>query len=185
MTRVTRFATWAWIVVSVVGLSSVLVIRPVRSAAPRREGTTSALGGDEIVTVFIGASFCGATKTPGLPQVIERMKQSLRDGAQKDHKRLVTVGVALDWAPEDGIEFLKHFGRFDELHTGRNWLNIGAVDYIWRGVPGTAGLPQVVVLERHVTQEKTGLAVTEDRLLRRLVGADQIREWVNSNTPLP
>lgn len=174
-----------------VGLSGALVVTlygsRLMSTGPQTRampGGAAAFTGDEIVAIFVGASFCGATSAPDLPQVLEDMRRSLGTRASEEHKRLVTVGVALDVSPDDGLKFLSHYGRFDEVLAGRNWLNTGAIDYIWRDTPGAASLPQLIVLERHVDEGKTSISVGTDHLIRREIGIEEIRNWVKMNTPL-
>jgi hypothetical protein len=133
--------------------------------------------GDEIVLVFIGASFCGAQRKPGFPAVVEQAKVALAGQARTRQVQFRAHAVSLDWKPAEAMAFLEHFGAFDEISIGSNWLNDGAVRYIWRDLPSEPAVPQIIVLQRHV---ETGGAVSvrDERVLRRLLGTDQITRWV-------
>lgn len=165
----------------------------VVARAYRERGTPSDAGtpspavrsGKELVMVFIGASFCGATETPGLPKALKGISEHLARRAERENSTFVRVGVALDWKTNDGLRFLRHFGEFDEILVGRNWLNTGAIDYIWRGLPGAPALPQVLVFSRLVDARPTTIAFTEDELLTRKAGADAILDWAAREASLP
>lgn len=132
--------------------------------------------GTELVMVFIGASFCGAQRTPGFPQAVERAKVALAAQARSRGMQFRTHAVSLDWKTADALAFLAGFGAFDEISVGSNWLNDGAVRYIWRDLPGDPAVPQVLILQRTID---TGAAVSvrDERLVRRIMGADPIATW--------
>lgn len=134
--------------------------------------------GEEIVLVFIGASFCGAQHTPGFPQVVEKAKVALARDAQARRVQFRAHAVSLDWMPAEALAFLSHFGAFDEISIGSNWLNDGAIRYIWRDLPGEPAVPQLVIVQRQI--EKGGaVRVRDERVVRRLLGTEQITRWVN------
>jgi hypothetical protein len=139
--------------------------------------------GDEILLVFIGASFCGAQRKPGFPAVVEQAKVALARQARTRQVQFRAHAVSLDWKPAEAMAFLEHFGAFDEISIGSNWLNDGAVRYIWRDLPSEPAVPQIIVLQRHV---ETGGAVSvrDERVVRRLLGTDQITRWVNEGAQL-
>lgn len=141
--------------------------------------------GDEIIVVFIGASFCGGTKRPGLKETVREMNRLLTERAHAVGYGSVTIGVALDWSIEEGLSFLREFGPFDEIAVGRNWLNVDAIRYIWKDLPGSPTLPQVVVVHRHVDVGAVAVDVGVERLLVRKLGADRIEQWVSAGAVLP
>lgn len=134
--------------------------------------------GEEVVLVFIGASFCGAQREPGFPAVVERAKTSLARHARAQGVQFRAHAISLDWKPADAMAFLEHFGAFDEISVGSNWLNDGAVRYIWRDMPSEPAVPQVVILRRRV-ETQGAVSVRDERVVRRLMGTDQITRWVN------
>jgi hypothetical protein len=149
------------------------LVPPARADAARAVYRPSAVleSGEEIVLVFIGASFCNALNTPGFPGTVESAKLRVQAHANAAEMRFRAVGVALDWRPADGIAFLARFGEFDEVAAGGNWISDGATKYIWRDIPGDADVPQVLVLRRSIRADRA-LQVGEDRVLKRLL------EWV-------
>lgn len=134
--------------------------------------------GEEIVLVFIGASFCGAQHTPGFPEVVEKAKVALARDAQARRVQFRAHAVSLDWKPAEAMAFLAHFGAFDEISIGSNWLNDGALRYIWRDLPSEPAVPQLVIVRRQI--EKGGaVRVRDERVVRRLLGTEQITRWVH------
>jgi hypothetical protein len=87
------------------------------------------------------------------------------------------MGVSLDWSPSEGAAFLARLGQFDEIASGRNWLNSGAVRYIFRDLPGLSQVPQVIVVERNVRVRPEAIDVGPERLITRKVGLDEMLQW--------
>jgi hypothetical protein len=139
--------------------------------------------GREVVMVFIGASFCGAHLQPGFPEAIEQAKLGLRRQAQARGSGFRAVGVSLDWEPDSALVFLRRFGRWDEVSVGGNWVSEAALRYIWSDLPGPASVPQLLVIERQLENGETAVSVQGERLVRRLLGTDQIAAWVKSGAP--
>jgi hypothetical protein len=146
-----------------------------RNASPTRIANLKT--GDEILLVFIGGSFCNGTKQPGLKEAVAQLNSDLRERVRAQGKTFVSVGVAMDWSVAEGVDFLLSFGQFDELVVGRNWLNSAVVRYVWRDTPGSAALPQLVVVTRHVNVGGSIIDVGSERLLTRKLGADEIIAW--------
>ncbi|HEX8393520.1 MAG TPA: hypothetical protein VF665_14345 [Longimicrobium sp.] len=144
---------------------------------------TSLESGEEIVLVFIGASFCNAQNRPGFPAVIENAKLRLQEQAKASGARFRAIGVALDWRASDGIAFLGRFGEFDEVGSGGNWISEGATKYIWRDHPGGADVPQLLVLRRSVQADRA-VQIGEDRVVKRIRGANDIEAWVAGGAAL-
>lgn len=86
--------------------------------------------GDEVLIIFIGASFCRAVDVAGFPESLSRLKDEVRRQGDAANMRIGIIGVALDWGVPSGLAWLRRFGEFDEVLVGRNWLNTGAVDYM-------------------------------------------------------
>jgi len=179
---------WVWLVSTLIMATTITAayIRRDRASADRAAEGRFAQGAplrrnlrttDEIIAVFIGGSFCGATSMPGLREAVETLNRELASRAVAQGKTFVSVGVALDWSIQEGSSFLRDFGSFNEIVVGRNWLNSAVIQYIWRGIPGNASLPQMVLLERHVNVREASITVGEERLLARKVGVTEIVEW--------
>jgi hypothetical protein len=140
--------------------------------------------GKEVVLVFLGASFCGAHRRPGFPQLVEDAKQRVQGQALASDRQFRTHAVSLDWKPDDALEFLRGFGEFDEMSLGGNWVSDGAVRYVWRDMPGEPVVPQIIVVERHIEVAKTSTEVKNERVLKRVMGTDEIEKWVRAGAPL-
>ncbi|MGD2153917.1 MAG: hypothetical protein PVG79_11675 [Gemmatimonadales bacterium] len=139
---------------------------------------------EQIRMIFIGSSTCGAHRDAGFRAAIATAKRALAERFTGAGRQFASAGVAIDWRIEDGIEFLAEFGEFDEIIVGGNWLNSGAIRYVWEDFPGSSVVPQVVVARRSVNVSGSTIAVGEEELLARLAGAEQIMEWVDLGVPL-
>jgi hypothetical protein len=134
--------------------------------------------------VFLVSSTCGASRRVGFEEAIRTAKQSLADRFSGGGRQFVSTGVFVDWQLEKGIDFIDGVGYFDEVIVGGSWLNSGAIRYIWRDYPGASALPQVIVVKRGVTVSRNTIAVGEEELLLRLVGAEAIMRWVELGMPI-
>jgi hypothetical protein len=106
------------------------------------------------------------------------MKPLLEANARKAGWSFATVGVALDWHPTAGVALLQPIEEFDEIIVGNNWTNSAAQQFIWADTSAAPGLPQVVLVQRKVTPGADRIAITDQRVISRLVGAGQIQAWV-------
>lgn len=138
--------------------------------------------GTETLMIFIGDSNCGASKVPGLPSALDRLREAVKVRAATSSGRVVQIGVALDWEPDSGLAFLESFGPFDEVQLGGNWLGQGATRWIWRDSRGAPVLPQLIIVERDVLASERAISISQDRVVARLLGSEKIRDW--ENTPM-
>lgn len=145
-----------------------------------------ARGGPELALVYIGASGCAAANREDLPQTVKRLKLLIQKKAEESNRNFVAVGVARDWKVEAGIEHLKKFGAFDEIMTGRNWLNVGTLKYLYEDIPGLASTPQILVVDRVVDGvEAPAYSIHSERLIVRKAGPKRIQRWLEQGAPMP
>ncbi|MBA2671768.1 MAG: hypothetical protein H0U67_15480 [Gemmatimonadetes bacterium] len=140
--------------------------------------------GTEIVLLLIGAKFCMAHLQPGFPEAVEQAKLYVSGYARSRGFRFRAVGVALDPSVADGLEFLARFGEFDEISSGGHWLADPAIKYLWRDYPGRPAIPQIVVLERKADTEQRNILIQDESLRLRVLGTEEIEEWVAVGAPL-
>lgn len=147
--------------------------------------SSSARDGSEVVLIYIGASTCGWSAVPELPDLINRLKLALLEQARAEGKNFSAMGIARDAIAVDGWRHLQKFGRFDEIATGHSWANVGIQRYLFGEIAGPAATPQVLVVERNISSEYGHISVEDERLLLRKVGVDQISKWTAAGAPLP
>jgi hypothetical protein len=133
--------------------------------------------GRQVVVMFIGASTCNAAGRLDVQEAFLKLRQRLGAEARAAGKQITFVGVSTDWTLAKGLDFLSHYGAFDEVVVGGNWMNSSVVSYVWRDVPGAPMLPQVVVLERAIEVNDGSYTVSADRLIARKLGADEMIQW--------
>ncbi|HRR07483.1 MAG TPA: hypothetical protein PLO56_02225 [Rhodothermales bacterium] len=98
----------------------------------------------------------------------------------REGKNFAAIGIGVNFNVDQGINFFNKFGKFDELMVGRKWFNIGVLKYIWKYFPGQAVTPQVIVMERLITDANSYSIETEKELLREY-GNDNIKKISESN----
>ena len=97
--------------------------------------------GAELAMVYIGSSKCGYANSEELPALLETVRELLLARSQKAGRSFATIGVSKDLDVEAGIRHLRKYGHFDEIMTGRGWLNIGLLKYVYEGFPGYSSNP--------------------------------------------
>jgi hypothetical protein len=137
----------------------------------------------EFQLVVIGSTTCHGADSPAFQAAIRRLQERVRAEGKGDSVAVTLIGVGLDWVPDDADRFLRRFGAFDMKLIGGNWLNEGAVKYVWRDLPGEPVIPQVLLVQRHV--ELGGrIVVDQERVVWRLLGADVVEARSADAAPL-
>jgi hypothetical protein len=167
----------------------VLVITLLASNAPAQAPHYQPTGayphGPELVMAYISSTWCQGNRAPGLHQAVDSLKLRLAAWAQAHTMTFRAVGVAIDWAPDSGVAYLKEFGKFDELVVGSNWFNLGAVAFIWADSTAPRSIPQVLVYRHDVVPGKNRVTIGTPQILKRVQGGDQVVQWVRAGAPLP
>jgi hypothetical protein len=138
----------------------------------------------QLVALYIGASDCAPCRVPETKAAVREMKSLLACQAKATHRSLAIIGVSLDWDVDTAVAFLEETAPYDEILGGGNWVNLGALTYIWRDGRAPA-IPQVILLERAFDPQKTPIRVTEERELARFIGAGEFQAWVKRGAPIP
>ncbi len=146
-------------------------------------------GSKQLFLVYVGSSGCGWSNVEWLPAVVDSVKMVLRDRAANLGISFATLGVAVDWFPEDGVSHLKKMGAFDEIAAGYSWMNSSALRYLWSDMPGETGTPQLALLYRDLRVPgrgwgEGGVGRQRESLLNRAVGAFEIRQWLRNGVPV-
>lgn len=147
---------------------------PWTAMAPSRQA--------EIALVFVGSSTCMWSRTNEVRQGVHAAQRSLADVARREGATMRSVGIAVGDRPADGLEFLANVASFDEVAIGGGWSSLGVTRYLVRDFPGPDKTPQLLVLRRVVGEE--GWGITRERLLLRLVGAEEIASWTQAGAPI-
>jgi hypothetical protein len=140
--------------------------------------------GDELALAYVGSSSCGPSNRPSLPAAVEHIKQAVQRQAEAQGVGFTSVGIAKDWVVENGLAHLRKYGRFDEVTTGRSWMNAGVLTYVFEDYPGAAATPQVLLVRRTV-QTGPMRAVQPGEVLLRKVGTREITGWSDRGAPVP
>jgi hypothetical protein len=140
--------------------------------------------GWELALVYIGSSACYWSNVESLPPLIQQVRLQLSKRAQAAGYRFASIGVARDRNVENGLQHLRKMGPFDEVMTGRGWLNVGVLKYVYQDLPGPALTPQLLVFRRLLYREETTGIRNEDVLVRK-TGAGDIENCFDQGLPVP
>lgn len=145
--------------------------------------------GDQLLLVYMGSSTCGACNVDYLPQYLEDLKLMLNQKAMSSSFSFKVIGVSKDWLVDEGIAHLNKFGKFDEIITGNNWLNLALMKYVWQDFLGPPGTPQLILIKRNITNHGSNgmnlYMVNKEEVILRKIGIGEIESWYNQNAPLP
>ncbi len=130
--------------------------------------------GTQEVAVFIGASWCGASRYPGLRDSVPKLMLRLAREAHTRHHQFESMGIALDQPAQKGIKWLSQYGSFDELIVGNNWANFGAIRFIWSDSLVQPALPQLIVMSRSFATTDQTIKVGHEQILERIYGPQKI-----------
>ena len=147
-----------------------LLIQPPQQAVAQSEANQS------YVVFYIGATSCGPCNRP---EVIDAVKKI---GSEFSKERVDLpvkhVMVAMDENISEGISFLKKYGAFwDEVSVGSFYHNEHALRYLNSQKP--PGVPHVFVFKDTYEDAMHGVeTVKERKLVRKVMGGDEIVKWV-------
>jgi len=176
MQHVERAALGGFLMVAVASLSAPLVC----VATAQRPVTRH-----EVVAIYFGTT--GTDSLSGMVPAIQAMKSALARQAAATGRRFISRGVSLDPGVDAGQRHLALFGGFDEMSLGGNWTNPEVIHYLGPrfDTTRTSGIPQLVLVERQVTQDLHSLQVGPEREIARFIGTMEIDDWVRRGAPLP
>lgn len=137
----------------------------------------------DVRLVFFGSPACAASTADRTAEVVGELKRTLNSELNDDEYTVSALGVSIESDVDKGYTFLPSFKVFDELITGNGWLNSGAVEYFWRQELTEPAVPQVLVLYREVQREGRFINVSEDSLLFKSLGIDELRRRLDSGQP--
>ena len=140
----------------------------------------------ETVLIFVGSSTCGWSKAPELKKALRAARTGLRAEANRRGETFASIGISVDVVVQDGVEYLMNMGPFDEIATGRSWANSASLKYVWgRELGGKPETPQIILVER-VLGGPNGepLVVSDERVLLRRTGTEEIARWSREAFPI-
>lgn len=135
----------------------------------------------ELLLVVIVSPTCQWSNSPELPTVIEDIKTRLATRAAAASLSFAVVGLAQSDIAEDGLRFLRRFGRFDELSSGNGWDNTGLVRFMHDKSSVELATPQLVIVERYPGSDE----YFSDSVVGQIMGLENIRRWLETDLPLP
>ena len=140
--------------------------------------------GKEIVAVYVGSSYCGPCKSPEFKKDLMQMLVRTSHEVRESEANFWALGISVDSDIKVGYEFLKMAVPFDEISVGRSWENSAALRYVLTDEFGGPMVPQVILIEREVGKDASGLKIQNEKVLLRLIGPEELKKWLSRNIPL-
>lgn len=143
--------------------------------------------GRQLVLVYVGSSRCGPSNAPHVATDVRAARELLREQALREGMGFVSIGVAREMDPQAGLQHLENIGGFNEIAAGQSELNQASAHFISRDHVGIAATPQVIILERTLVAEGSGVnpSSVHEVVLTRKVGRREIENWVSSGARVP
>ncbi|MDE0013372.1 MAG: hypothetical protein OXU36_19665 [Candidatus Poribacteria bacterium] len=143
---------------------------------------------EELHVVFFGSSVCAASNDEELPEMIDAIKKEMLRHAIDMDLGFNAVGVAIDWYNEDGINYLRKYGAFDEIVAGRKWHGLGARTFMKENIVGQTFTPQVLIYLRESASsegEDLNSQLPRNTILVRKIGKQEIDIWIETGMGIP
>lgn len=147
--------------------------------APAQERST------ELAFVVVTSYQCPCNAA-GIDRAVAEMHQAALAGATAPGLEVRLIGVAIGASAEDGATYLLkgitsdgdtlQFPKWDEIHTGRGWLNDTVLSRLVQDSQAILAYPQAIVLQRQFTMSPDR-PVVDETVLARLVGIAAIRDF--------
>jgi hypothetical protein len=179
------------VIARLIGLGTLAIlsysmVRSLRTAGNEEFLRYQGFGGTELTFIWIASSKCASSNDDRLigsyPSIIAELQRVASDRSM----RLATLGVGIDNRPEASLQYFAKLGPFNELSVGRGWTNSSALKYLWGQFTGPPAVPQVLILERRLSDAGAIVRLVESQqLLLRLVGTRSIRRWIDLGMPVP
>ena len=141
--------------------------------------------GDEYLLVVIGASTCNWSSSDQFVRMFREARDSVQAYAQRGDIGFATMAIVQDAVLDDGVDYVRDLGRFDEVAIGRGWRNAALMKYIYGRFPGEAATPQMLVLKREVVGGTGNWGIDGEQVLVRKTGLLQIEQWVRMGSQVP
>lgn len=146
-----------------------------RTTSPVKVDTVLENGEHLIAILMVGSN----GEDPPLDQSMRMAVDRLRERARREGVFFSTIGISPDFDVSRGLGRLEQVDPVDEKIVGRGWLNSGLRIYVSEQ-GASQSVPQIVVLRNTVRASPPPLSVLHSRELLRLVGRDQILQWVRA-----
>lgn len=146
-------------------------------------GPTTDGEGPQLALVVVMSPSCAWCRDESLSAAVRVVRHELAEVATEQGWSFVVIGVAQTHDPDEGVKFLRRFGRFHEISSGRGWMNSLLIRYVHQDFRGSAATPQLIVLRREL-KVNPGRGVEVERVVRRVVGAAAIAAWAGAGAPI-
>lgn len=129
-----------------------------------------------VVMVVITKSSCSACNSPEFKRSIQSIADELRSSEQDSTVSLHVHGVAADERVGDGLRFLDKLYEFDEVSSGRGWVNSAAYRPFWASAGALPVVPQLLFVRESVEFSAAGVSLLRSDTVYRVEGLDAVRK---------
>lgn len=141
---------------------------------------TSSFAQEKFTVFYFGATSCGPCNRPEVIQSIQTLKlQFTKTNGNIDTK---FVMVCMDTDIEEGLNFIKKYGYWDEISIGSHYDNELVLAHLSKtDIPG---VPHILVFRDVLVDTKYAKIIKERKLAKAVLGGKNIVKWVNSGMKL-
>lgn len=168
------------------GLSYFAAARfPVRASHAKlvahRSGATWRQERSGLLVVYLTSSECSAAHDKELPALLASKLRRVEAAGARWGLGVASVAIAMDDNPGFGARELTRYSNFQELASGAGHANLLYQEFFRGENAGNDATPGVVIAEW--VGEEYGLGDSrEARIVRRLIGLQEIKRWARDTT---
>ena len=124
-----------------------------RNKITESESNIDLSGGSYIRMVYIGSSRCVYSNNSHTHKMVDAIKKRMENIFEETDVKFLSTGISTDRSSEDGLDFLKKSGPYDELLLGGGSFNLGVIKY----VSGSTSTPKILFYLENFDTELVGL----------------------------
>lgn len=160
------------------------VLKGISRTPPAKARPISYRSGRQILFVYIGSEDCSFSLQPGFDKTVRGIQALVWQQAKARGLSFSSLGVSAGQSSDRGFNYLSRFGPFDEVISGRGFLNTAAMRYFFEELPGEASFPQILVIQRDLFALQPGYTFRNEKILVRAIGLPQIEAWADDLAPI-
>ena len=144
--------------------------------------------GRQLVLYYFGGAGCGPCSSRDVLRAISMLRETLRTTYGSYYAATALVGVAIDKDVASGLAYLEKFdsGTFDEISTGRSWMNEHVTRLLWSDTAREMAVPRLVAIRRNMTGklDPVDLRFSSDSIVKVVLGSRDIVQWIEGGAHL-
>lgn len=134
-------------------LFSIGFLYGIKNGTPNYKSNLDLSGGVYVRMVYIGSSKCVYSNNSHTHKMVSAIKKRMKSIFEEADVNFLSTGISTDRSSEEGLDFLKKSGPYDELLVGGGSFNLGVIKY----VSGSTSTPKILFFLENYDTELIGL----------------------------